>query len=104
MTVTTLRKIVSLFVLNSEFQTYSKIFILSILGSEKLRTRGAADCVIDKDCPAECDCEGTLVNCSGRKLATFPEDFPSYATEMLAGVTRFSVANIYLYVVNQYSV
>lgn len=102
MTVTTLRKIVSLFVLNSDL--FCIIFILSILGSEKLRTRGAADCVIDKDCPAECDCEGTLVNCSGRKLATFPEDFPSYATEMLAGVTRFSVANIYLYVVNQYSV
>lgn len=51
-------------------------------GSEELRTRHAGECVIDSACPAGCNCEGTIVDCSGRALTEIPKDVPQYTTEL----------------------
>jgi Leucine rich repeat N-terminal domain len=63
---------------------YHARYLLNCLlsGSEEYRTKNAAECVIDKECPNECECEGTVINCSGRRLTQLPREFPSYATEM----------------------
>ncbi|KAK2163803.1 hypothetical protein LSH36_74g12006 [Paralvinella palmiformis] len=52
-------------------------------GSEVYRTRNAAECIIDSECPEDCDCEGTVVLCSGRGLTAMPKEIPSYTTELL---------------------
>jgi len=54
-------------------------------GSEEYRTKKAGKCVIDNDCPEECECEGTVVDCTARKLTMIPEKLPSYATEIKLG-------------------
>jgi len=51
-------------------------------GSEEYRTRNAAICIIDNECPAQCSCDGTVINCNARRLTQLPDEFPSYATEM----------------------
>ena len=52
-------------------------------GSEEFRTRNASTCQIDIECPADCTCDRTTINCSGRRLTQVPVAFPSYVTEML---------------------
>jgi len=51
-------------------------------GSEEYRTRNAAMCIIDKECPSECSCDGTVIHCNALRLTQLPDEFPSYATEM----------------------
>ncbi|GAV01741.1 hypothetical protein RvY_12401 [Ramazzottius varieornatus] len=36
-----------------------------------------------QDCPAECLCVGTVVNCTSRHLTTLPQSLPKYATQLL---------------------
>lgn len=51
-------------------------------GSEEYRTVRAGECVIDKDCPKNCVCEGTIVDCSRRRLKEIPNDIPMFTTEL----------------------
>ncbi|CAH1783872.1 unnamed protein product [Owenia fusiformis] len=49
---------------------------------EEHRTKHAGECMVDRDCPKMCICEGTTVDCSGRRLTKIPEDLPSYTTDL----------------------
>ncbi|GAB6025016.1 hypothetical protein CHUAL_010127 [Chamberlinius hualienensis] len=49
---------------------------------EEYRTKLAGQCLIDEDCPEECVCEGTIIDCSGRQLKEIPENIPTFATEL----------------------
>ncbi|XP_037574945.1 protein slit isoform X1 [Dermacentor silvarum] len=51
-------------------------------GSEEHRTRLAGDCVVDRDCPEQCVCEGTIVDCSRKGLREIPTDLPTFTTEL----------------------
>ncbi|KAJ8025760.1 Slit-like 2 protein [Holothuria leucospilota] len=50
--------------------------------AEAFRTERAGECFIDHDCPEECSCDGTTVDCSNRELLSFPESIPTYTTEL----------------------
>ncbi|XP_078669128.1 slit homolog 2 protein-like isoform X5 [Branchiostoma floridae x Branchiostoma belcheri] len=47
--------------------------------------KGSGQCKVDDDCPDRCICEGTVVDCTNRKLDSVPDVIPSYATELLLG-------------------
>nr|AVK72278.1 slit [Xenoturbella bocki] len=51
-------------------------------GAEEPRTRLAGDCFIDLECPAQCLCEGSVVDCSGLGLESIPTDIPVFTTEL----------------------
>nr|XP_022340062.1 slit homolog 2 protein-like isoform X3 [Crassostrea virginica] len=51
-------------------------------GSEMHRTQNAGQCVIDLECPKQCVCLGTVVDCSNRKLTQIPENIPIYTTKL----------------------
>ena len=51
-------------------------------GAEVHRTINAGTCMIDRECPRECVCVGTQVDCSGRGLAKVPAGVPQYTTEL----------------------
>ncbi|EEC07318.1 slit protein, putative [Ixodes scapularis] len=51
-------------------------------GSEEHRTRLAGDCIVDRDCPESCVCEGTIVDCSRKSLREIPSDLPTFTTEL----------------------
>ena len=51
-------------------------------GLEEMRTKRAAECMVDVECPPDCRCEGPLVNCSARRFESVPAQFPNFATEM----------------------
>ncbi|KAH9524852.1 Slit 2 protein [Bulinus truncatus] len=59
-------------------------------GSEQHRTKNAATCMIDRECPAECLCTGTTVDCSKRELTDIPEDMPMYTTELKLGSNKIT--------------
>lgn len=42
----------------------------------------AGQCIIDSDCPAECTCEGTVVDCSRKGLTQISRQLPMYTTEL----------------------
>ena len=42
----------------------------------------AGQCSENKDCPDDCKCTGTIVNCSGKKLTKMPENIPTYVTDL----------------------
>ncbi|OQV13915.1 Protein slit [Hypsibius exemplaris] len=44
----------------------------------------------NSQCPEECLCYGTIVNCSSRKLETFPSRLPKFATQLLLNDNRIS--------------
>ncbi|XP_071091195.1 protein slit-like isoform X2 [Haliotis cracherodii] len=50
--------------------------------SEAHRTKNAGNCMIDRECPRECVCIGTTVDCSGRGLKYIPKELPMYTTEL----------------------
>ncbi|RWS18005.1 protein slit-like protein [Dinothrombium tinctorium] len=52
------------------------------LGSEEVRTRNAGNCLVDKECPTSCVCEGTIVDCSQKNLREIPEDIPLFTSEL----------------------
>ncbi|WAR20834.1 SLIT-like protein [Mya arenaria] len=49
-------------------------------GTEEYRTRHAGRCTVDNRCPLKCDCTGTTVDCSSRRLTSVPTDLPPYIT------------------------
>ncbi|XP_056004929.1 slit homolog 2 protein-like isoform X2 [Ostrea edulis] len=51
-------------------------------GSEIHRTKNAGQCVIDVECPKQCVCLGTVVDCSNRHLTLIPDNLPIYTTEL----------------------
>ncbi|CAG5123894.1 unnamed protein product, partial [Candidula unifasciata] len=51
-------------------------------GSEHHRTKNAGTCMIDYECPTECVCVGTTIDCSKRGLVDIPQDLPMYTTEL----------------------
>ncbi|GFY61424.1 slit homolog 2 protein [Trichonephila inaurata madagascariensis] len=51
-------------------------------GTEAYRSRGAGECASIHDCPDPCVCEGSIVDCSGKRLRDIPENIPSYTTEL----------------------
>ncbi|XP_033125426.1 slit homolog 2 protein-like isoform X1 [Anneissia japonica] len=51
-------------------------------GSEFHRTSKAGECFIDRDCPAFCICEGTVIDCSHAGLRALPEGLPIFTTEL----------------------
>ncbi|GBM42199.1 Protein slit [Araneus ventricosus] len=50
--------------------------------TEAYRSRGAGECASVHDCPDPCVCEGSVVDCSGKRLRDIPENIPSYTTEL----------------------
>ncbi|XP_052227939.1 protein slit-like isoform X2 [Dreissena polymorpha] len=48
--------------------------------TEEYRTRHAGRCAVDNSCPLKCDCTGTTVDCSSRRLTSVPTNLPSYIT------------------------
>lgn len=51
-------------------------------GSEEYRTRNAGTCTVDNTCPLKCDCTGTTVDCSSRRLTSIPTHLPPYTTQL----------------------
>ncbi|XP_025093491.1 protein slit-like isoform X1 [Pomacea canaliculata] len=51
-------------------------------GAEVHRTINAGTCMIDRECPRDCVCIGTSVDCSGRGLDAIPKEVPMYTTEL----------------------
>uniref|UniRef100_A0AC35U6H7 EGF-like domain-containing protein n=1 Tax=Rhabditophanes sp. KR3021 TaxID=114890 RepID=A0AC35U6H7_9BILA len=49
-------------------------------GSEFYVTQYADQCKVDFECPLECFCEGTVVDCSDRGLNVIPENIPTFVT------------------------
>ncbi|CAJ0947071.1 unnamed protein product, partial [Mesorhabditis belari] len=52
-------------------------------GSEMFVTAKAGECIIDHDCPDQCACSGTVVDCSNRGLTKLPDEIPQFTTELL---------------------
>lgn len=46
------------------------------------RTNRAGECIVDSGCPDPCVCEGTIVDCSGKRLRDIPENIPTFTTEL----------------------
>lgn len=60
-----------------------KFFNLPFLGQDELfRSKYVGECMVDIECPADCSCDGTTVDCSGRNLKEIPRDIPLYTTEL----------------------
>ncbi|KAK7489547.1 hypothetical protein BaRGS_00019181 [Batillaria attramentaria] len=59
-------------------------------GSEIHRTINAGTCMIDRDCPRDCVCLGTSVDCSSRGLQEIPQDIPMYTTELKLGTNQIT--------------
>ncbi|XP_070540032.1 slit homolog 2 protein-like [Ptychodera flava] len=51
-------------------------------GSEEFRTKQAGECIIATECPGQCLCEGTVIDCTGIGLKEIPDDIPSFVTEL----------------------
>lgn len=52
-------------------------------GVDDHKTRLIGECRVDLECPAQCHCDRTTVDCSGRGLKEIPRDIPLYTTELL---------------------
>ncbi|KAL9920165.1 slit guidance ligand isoform 1-T1 [Glossina fuscipes fuscipes] len=50
---------------------------------DEMRMKLSGECRIDTECPALCQCDGTIVDCSGRGLKEIPRDIPLRTTELL---------------------
>ncbi|XP_070212275.1 protein slit-like isoform X2 [Littorina saxatilis] len=57
-------------------------------GAEVHRTINAGTCMIDRECPRDCVCLGTSVDCSARGLTTIPAEIPQYTTELKLGTNQ----------------
>ncbi|XP_050396315.1 slit homolog 2 protein [Patella vulgata] len=67
-------------------------------GAEVHRTANAGNCMIDRECPQQCTCIGTTVDCSGRGLKTLPQFLPMYTTELKLGdneITRVKAEGLF---------
>ncbi|VDP31293.1 unnamed protein product [Soboliphyme baturini] len=51
-------------------------------GSEKFVTSFAGQCIIDHECPLDCICDGTTVDCSNRGLSQIPTQLPMFTTTL----------------------
>ncbi|XP_055347510.1 protein slit-like [Paramacrobiotus metropolitanus] len=62
----------------------------------KTEALASGTCILDADpaqrslCPEECFCQGTLVNCSARKLEYIPRRLPKFTTQLLLNDNRIS--------------
>ncbi|XP_066141931.1 protein slit isoform X1 [Euwallacea fornicatus] len=52
-------------------------------GQEEFRTMYGGECLADVECPTDCSCDGSTVDCSGRNLKEIPRDIPLHTTELL---------------------
>ncbi|XP_072025835.1 LOW QUALITY PROTEIN: slit homolog 2 protein-like [Amphiura filiformis] len=62
-------------------------------GAEFHRTSKSGECFIDSDCPDECQCDGSIVDCANSGLTGMPDSIPTYTTELLMNdneITRIS--------------
>ena len=50
------------------------------------RNRNAGQCTSDRQCPQSCVCDGSVVDCSGRKLKQIPADIPAYTRELYVNI------------------
>uniref|UniRef100_A0A1A9ZRB4 Protein slit n=1 Tax=Glossina pallidipes TaxID=7398 RepID=A0A1A9ZRB4_GLOPL len=50
---------------------------------DEMRMKLSGECRIDTECPTLCQCDGTIVDCSGRGLKEIPRDIPLRTTELL---------------------
>ncbi|CAD6190609.1 unnamed protein product [Caenorhabditis auriculariae] len=62
-------------------------------GSEMFITQRADECFIDFECPTQCSCHGTVVECSGKDLEAIPAETPTYATHLILSKNRISEVN-----------
>ncbi|KAL3095408.1 hypothetical protein niasHS_007507 [Heterodera schachtii] len=60
------------------------------VGSERLVTQRAGQCEVDRECPEECQCRGTTVDCSSLHLSSLPAAFPRFTTSLLLRSNRLS--------------
>ncbi|KAK6765982.1 hypothetical protein RB195_025724 [Necator americanus] len=60
-------------------------------GTEIYQTQRADECFIDVDCPAQCTCHGTVVDCSNKGLIEVPHEIPQFTTELYLTRNRISV-------------
>lgn len=51
-------------------------------GTNELRSRYNGRCNEADLCPAQCRCEGTRLDCSGRDLTSLPSDIPTATTHL----------------------
>ncbi|CAG5133477.1 unnamed protein product, partial [Candidula unifasciata] len=58
--------------------------------SEHHRTKHAGTCIIDRECPTQCVCLGTTLDCSKRELLDIPADLPIYTTELKLGSNKIT--------------
>ncbi|XP_067134486.1 protein slit-like isoform X2 [Centruroides vittatus] len=49
---------------------------------EDYRTKLAGQCILDTECPDNCYCEGTIVDCSKKHLKDIPTKIPMFTTEL----------------------
>lgn len=49
---------------------------------DEMRIKLSGECRMDTDCPSMCQCDGTVVDCSGRGLKEIPRDIPLHTTEL----------------------
>lgn len=70
----------------TDWYTYIYIYLniyTILLGSwDEMRMKLSGECRLDTDCPAQCQCDGTVVDCSGRSLKEIPRDIPLHTTEL----------------------
>ncbi|XP_023210446.1 protein slit-like [Centruroides sculpturatus] len=52
------------------------------LCGEDYRTKLAGQCILDTECPDNCYCEGTIVDCSKKHLKDIPTKIPMFTTEL----------------------
>ncbi|CAB3399989.1 unnamed protein product [Caenorhabditis bovis] len=57
-------------------------------GSEVFITHKADQCFIDFNCPSQCMCHGTTIECSDKGLETIPINIPHYATHLILSKNR----------------
>lgn len=65
-----------------EFSVVNNFYHITIGSWDEMRMKLSGECRIDVDCPSMCQCDGTIVNCSGRSLKEIPRDIPLHTTEL----------------------
>nr|XP_026691209.1 slit homolog 2 protein isoform X2 [Ciona intestinalis] len=54
-------------------------------------TGPAAECIPEAECPSQCRCEGSVVDCSRQGLVTIPDNIPPYASELILSHNRIEM-------------
>uniref|UniRef100_A0A1I7WLI7 EGF-like domain-containing protein n=1 Tax=Heterorhabditis bacteriophora TaxID=37862 RepID=A0A1I7WLI7_HETBA len=72
---------------------HSKTFKTLKDWSEVYQTQRADECFIDFDCPTQCTCHGTVVDCSNRGMPVPPTELPLYTTELNLSRNQITIIN-----------